>query len=562
MADNYSVAYIFEAIDKMSQNLNTIKKNVKGLDGAFSGAGNKAKTFSQKTSMASSKIRSFGNNMRYASLAATAIGVASVRNFAKMERGILNVQGLMEKDEITKYTGKLNSLQLQAVKTGFTIDDSNKGLFDTVSALGSGNQAFNAYEQAQKLAIGGNAELSTSLDGITSVVNAYGRETTKASDVANAFYSAQIFGKTTVSELANNVGKVAPIAKVAGVGFEELLSTMSAVTLGGLSTDEATTALRGALSALSKPGTQARKILEKLGIAHGRTQIKAVGLRKVLEQVIVANKKYPDALDLAIPNIRAFTGLMTLSSDKLDIIDRSMRKIAKDTIENTGLQDAYNRNLKSTDQQLKMLRGSFSAISKLLGEDLAPYVEMINNKTKELSKTLEDIDPDIRKLITGFGAIVAISTPVALVLSYIVKILGSTVLLTAGKSVLIIAGAFMYVYWVIQRVNDLMNNFAIGFYKIMRDVGFLLKSLPIGGFKVIGQAMYEGGRSLVKSRERDKLIRNRDFWKKEQSDINYTPVNQGKSDVNIYFHDPGKMIKNYSSTNEGLPFNLGFNMGQ
>jgi len=408
-------------------------------------AGNKAKTYSQKMQMASSKIRAFGNSMRYASILATGAGVASVVAFSKFEKGIANVQGLMERNDIPVYTGRLDQLQKTAVKTGFGIDDASKALFDSVSALGTGEQALSTFQTAQKLAIGGVADLSVAVDGLTSIINAYGRYTVKADDVANAFYSSQVKGKVTVAELASEIGKVAPIAQAAGVGYKELLATTAALTTGGLRADMATTALRAALSALAKPGAQARKILDRLGIAHGRTQLKAVGLKNVLWQIIEANRKYPEALDVAIPNIRAATGLFALNAEKMALIDETMKKVNRDIRNGTGLQDAYNRMLKTTDFQLKRTRGELSLIGKIIGKDLAPYVEMLGNGLEYVQERLEKLDPDIRKLVLGFGAIVAISTPVAVMLSWIVKLLGSAALLTAGKAVLAIASAFIYV---------------------------------------------------------------------------------------------------------------------
>ncbi len=542
MADNYSVQYIFEAIDKMSKNLKTIENNVKGLGNTFGGAGGKAKSFSDKMNAAGNKLKNIGNRMRYMSLAAAGAGAASVIAFSKMEKGIVNVQGLMEQEDILRYTGKMQQLQKQAIKTGFGIEDANKSLFDTVSALGTGDQAMRTFQMSQKLSIGGNAELSTSVDGLTSVINAYGRETTRASDVANAFYSAQVFGKTTVAELASNVGKVAPIAKVAGVGFKELLSTMSAVTLGGLSTDEATTALRGALSALVKPGSQARQILDKLGIAHGRTKIKAVGFKNVLWQIIKAGKEHPKALDAAIPNIRAFTGLMTLSADKLAIVDKAMKKINKDIKNNTGLQDAYNRMMKTTSQQLNMLRGNLSIIGDIIGTELAPYVAKLNIGFIKFTQFLQSMNPATRRLVIGLGALVAVLAPLMVTLGYVaigLSALTIPMLIIAAKVVIIgTAIAALIIYW-----DDLINAMKEA-YSWLVNFGEKLSG-GLFRFDPLGIASQK-----IKVDTTAKTISE------------HTPTQNeffGKLDVNL--NAPKGTVKNYTSVAKGAGFNLGVNMG-
>jgi TP901 family phage tail tape measure protein len=540
VADNYSVAYMFEAIDKMSQNLNTIKKNVKGLDGAFSGAGNKAKTFSQKMSMAGNKLKNIGNRMRYMSLAATGAGVASVVAFSKMEDGLLNVQGLLEREDLPKYTGKLKKLQAQAIRTGFGIDDANKGLFDTISALGIGEQSIKTFQAAQKLAIGGAADLSVAVDGLTSIVNAYGRKTTNVSDVANAFYSSQVKGKTTVSELASEVGKVAPIAKAAGVGFKELLATTAALTTGGLRTDMATTALRAALSALAKPGAQARKILERLGIAHGRTQLKAVGLKNVLLQIIEANKKYPEALDVAIPNIRAATGLFALNAEKIALLDETLLKVSKDIENGTGLQDSYNRKMQATQQQLRMLRGNLSIVGNIIGSELAPFVSKLNSGFTKLVDRFQKMSPVTRKVIVGIGALIAVLTPLAISLGFVAIALSAItlpiVLISAGVIALGAGIAALIIYW-----DDLVESMK-GAYSWLVNFGEKISGVR---FDPLGLAKQE-----MEIKRTSKVIGESSPSKNEFA---------GKLDV--FLNAPKETIKNYSSVTEGTGFNLGVNMG-
>lgn len=417
MAEN--VAYILEIKDRFSRNLTKFQNN---LDKA-----------QKKAESLRVQLKKFGKGMADVgkkmttrlTLPIAAAGAASAFAFAKMETGLVDVLNLMETDEIKKFGGDLENAQERAIKLGFSIDDTNKALFDTVSALGASKESIKVFDVAQKTAIAGAAGLGVTVDGITSIINAYGRETTNAEEVANAFFSAQVKGKTTVADLAANIGKVAPIAKAAGVGFKELLATASALTLGGLSTEEATTALRGALAGLVKPSKDAQKVLKALDVPFGATQIQGVGLRETLERLSKASEKYPDLLARAIPNVRAFTGISALSGDKLKLIDEAMIKMNNDLKNGTGLLAGYNRKMQTLDQRFKMAKGSMTIAAKEIGVVLAPLLIKLANKIVKLTEKFAKLSPSTKKFIVTMAGILAIAGPILIVFGSLISTFAS-----------------------------------------------------------------------------------------------------------------------------------------
>jgi len=255
----FSTSVTIFGIDRFSE-------AAKKIQGSLSGLSTKMQSLNKKAAHFGKQAKAFGSYI------STRIGIptlAAVATFGKMEKGLTNVLTLLSKEEILVYKDRLRKIQDGAIGLGFSIEDTNKAMFDNISALQMNESAIQAFEMAQKLAIGGVTEISTTVSGLAAVMNSYGKETTSASEVANAFFSAQRAGMTTVEKLALNVGTVAPIAKQAGIGFKELLATMSQLTLGGLSTDMAATALRGAISGLLKPADQAAKVLKYFNVPVG-----------------------------------------------------------------------------------------------------------------------------------------------------------------------------------------------------------------------------------------------------------------------------------------------------
>lgn len=380
------------------------KDGITGIFGKMSGGASKfGKNVQSNMGKAKAAIMSVKGACVGIIGALTAVGTfVPLKQFADWEKGIMSVYTLMSKGDIEQFGTKLKDISKEAVRMGFAVEDANKGLFDTISALGASDKSLSLYKQSMILAKGGCTDLSIAIDGMTSVVNAYGRETTDATKVAESFYTAQQYGKTTVGELASNVGKVAPIAKAAGIGFDELLATMSALTLGGLKTDEATTALRGALSSLIKPSKEAKETLQRLGVPYGMMQIRQKGLRYTLEKLNEAAKKHPELMATAIPNTRAFTAVMALSGDKLQIMDNIMTDISKNITSGNGLMSAFKNMGKTGSATMAKVSGEMTAAMIELGEVLAPYLLPLVRAFGELVRKLAELSPKIVPVIDGF----------------------------------------------------------------------------------------------------------------------------------------------------------------
>lgn len=382
------------------------KDGVTGIFGKMSGGASKfGKNVQSNMGKAKAAIMSVKGACVGIIGALTAVGAfVPLKQFADWEKGIMSVYTLMGKADIEQFGSKLKDISKEAVRMGFAVEDANKGLFDTVSALGVSDKSLNLYKQSMTLAKGGCTDLSIAIDGMTSIVNAYGRETTDATKVAESFYTAQQYGKTTVAELASNVGKVAPIAKAAGIEFDELLATMSVLTLGGLKTDEATTALRGTLSSLIKPSKEAEETLQQLGVPYGMMQLKQKGLRYTLDKLNEAQKKHPELMAKAIPNVKAFTAAMALSGDKLEKIDNIVSDIPKNMQSGGGLLSAFNNMGKTGAATMAKVSGEMSAAMIELGEVLAPYLLPLVSGFGMLVRKLGELSPKIIPVIDGFIA--------------------------------------------------------------------------------------------------------------------------------------------------------------
>jgi len=369
-----------------------------------------------------------------------AVGKATF-DAVKFEKTMRNIKTLLD-DKSFKDVGKtlnkgFKDLEKGALKTikefGFSIEDTNKALFDTISAGIPASEAIEFLNEAAKLAVGGVTDLSTAVDGATTIYNVYKGEIESVSSITNAFFTAQKFGKTTVEELAKTIGKVAPIAKVAGIRFEELLAATSQLTLAGLDTDLATTALRQSISALVNPAKEARKLFEELGIPFGKAALSGGNLAKTLGILAEKSEGNVDQLAQLIPNIRALTGIAALGEKELASYDKILSSIVKDT---NSLNNAFEEQQKTFAQQFKIFRGTI----RVIGIELAnKFLPTLTNAITKLNNILSEIDVAIalEKLILNIRIeLIKLRTIIAIITEQIKEIIVSPFIFETYKPAL------------------------------------------------------------------------------------------------------------------------------
>lgn len=459
------VGWSFFANDKFSRVAERIKNKIKLMKKNFK----QLNTVMTKTASKLKKVASAAKSM---SLVATAAIIGSAKAFGDMEQGVTNVLTLLDDKQVAKFGGQIDSLAKESLsKFGFSIEESTQALFNNVSALGANEKSFAAFETAQRLAVGGVTTLDTAVSGIAAVMNAYGKETTGANEVANAFFAAQKKGTTDVAKLATNVGQVAPIAKSAGIGFKELLATMAELTQGGLSTEESTTALKGVISSLLKPTSDAEKILKRLGVPFGATQLRANGLANTLEKLTVISEKYPDELAKAIPNIRGFTAAAALGKKQIDNIRETVKSMDQDQ-----LSPAVAKQMETFNRATAMAFGSIKLLAIEIGAKLAPFILKIGKGIQSLIKRFRGFSDTTKTLIAIIITIVAVFAPLIAGVAGLITILGPGLAVIGGilaaligwpfaiAAIVAAIGTFIALNWdkVIKAWNAIKGFFGFG----------------------------------------------------------------------------------------------------
>lgn len=144
--------------------------------------------------------------------------------------------------------------------TGTPLEDLTKAYYDLLSAGIKTADAQKVLTSANTLAIGGLATTAETVDLLTTAINVYGGDASKATQFTDEFAKAIERGKVTAAELASNYAQVAPLAKSLGIENKELAAGFARLTAGGTLAGEAATQMASAMTALLKKTPDLEKL--------------------------------------------------------------------------------------------------------------------------------------------------------------------------------------------------------------------------------------------------------------------------------------------------------------
>jgi len=325
----------------------SLKKTQKELDKVTG----KTKKATKATSNFGSSIKGMINPATLAAAALAAVGASvaiSVRKFAEFENELLGVKTLLNESsfgakgleagfaDMTREVIELNRTVPVALSS------MNKALFDTVSAGVDAGKAVKFVGVSSKLAVAGLTSVSIATDGMTSALGAYGFNADEADVVASKFFAAQKEGKTTIEELAGGFGLVGSSASAMGVSFNELLASVSAVTLAGVKTRAAYTGLKAILSNISKPTEDATKEAERLGISFDQTALRTLKLEGFLKQITSSSKFTKESLTKLFGSTEAVNVAFALTANCGAKFSKILKSLGDDTQTAATLTKAYD----------------------------------------------------------------------------------------------------------------------------------------------------------------------------------------------------------------------------
>lgn len=439
---------IIAGIDKLSASL-------KDVESKFGALGDKLKNVGATLSVA-------------VTAPLVAIGAVATNEFATVEKGLREINSLfgLTGAEAEKNFGMLTKVAEDASKElGILQSDVVPAMYNAISAGVPKENIFEFIKVAGKAAIGGVTDLNTSVDGLTSIINAFGLQMSDAESVADSMFAAVQGGKTTFAELSASIFNIAPAAAAAGVSMQEVNAAIAALTAGGTPTAVATTQIRAALTGLQRPSQELDAIFQKLGFQTAQVAIEKKGLGFALDAVKKASNGSNGELQtllgsteaVAAANVLAGTGAAKFTAE----LERQANSAGAAAQAAAEIDKSFGREMERTKVAANNL-----AIS--IGTTLAPALSALNGVIEKVIGFFSNLSPTTKTVLVVFAGLAAAIGPILLGIGSFIAIIPT---LTAGLAALKVAiggitlsmaaataGVSILVYGLVQLSSELART--------------------------------------------------------------------------------------------------------
>ncbi|BAK99706.1 putative tail tape measure protein [Oscillibacter valericigenes Sjm18-20] len=390
--------------------LSTIIRLMGKVDPSVSKAMNEAQALAGKTSTNIGKY--FLAAGAAVTTAATAAAVKATKAFDAYEVTVDKVGTIADTSAVP-----LSSISDAVLKlsdqTGKAAGDLNETVYQAISAGTKTANAVDTVGQSIKLAKGGFTDATTAVDTLTTVMNAYNLSADKTTKVSDILVTTQNLGKTTVAELAANLGNVIPVAAAYDVQMDNLSADLAIMTQNGIDTANAVTYTKSMLNELADTGSTVSKIL-KSKTGKSFTELTESGYSmgdviKVLKDSVNGNST---AFSNLWGNVRSGVGALTLmnaGTEKYNTVLEAMRN-------STGATEkAYETMEDNASTRIEKLKNKLSNMAIKAGEDLSPVIDMLLDKLEQVDvdAVMDKVEAAITWIINNGPTVVTIAGEIA-----------------------------------------------------------------------------------------------------------------------------------------------------
>ena len=270
-------------------------------------------------------------------------------------------------------------------------------LYQSLSAGVPPDNVFAFLETAQKAAVGGVTDLETAVDGITSVVNAYGADVLDAANASDIMFTAVRLGKTDFSQLSSSLFNVIPTAASMGVTFGDVAAQLATLTAQGTPTSVATTQIRAALVEASKGGT---KLSDAISDLTGSSFAELIQQGQTVPQIFQQlrdSMPEQDFKDL-FGSVEAMNAVLGVTGPNFDTVTAAMDQMT----DSAGATDAaYEQMNGGIKRVMDRFRAFGSATLIQIGDALSPVIDKVLDLAEQALPAVESALSDVTGFISG-----------------------------------------------------------------------------------------------------------------------------------------------------------------
>lgn len=277
---------------------------------------------------------------------------------------------------------------------GFNVLDLAEAKYQEFSNQVRGSAESNRlFIAANKLARISASEVGESVGALSSVLNSYDQSVESADQVSAALFKTIELGRLRLSDIADQLGNVTPLARSAGISFEEVAASLTAITRSGVNPSRALTQIRAIINQLTKPTAALQEVFrETFQVADITEAIQRFGsLQGVIDAIAQEAGGNASRIAELFSNVRARNAFESLSQQS-ELVTENLREIGNAADEGSAFIDAF--------------------LEKFEEQDAVQFTKALNNLKLSFLELAQDALPTVTKgieavtfVIENFGQI-------------------------------------------------------------------------------------------------------------------------------------------------------------
>ena len=370
--------------------------------------GSESKDFTRGMDAAGIKTKQASAEMAKASVVALGlsaaiigIGVAATKLAGGFETQMIRV-GAISKATADEFRLLEATARNLGATTQFTATQAAEGMTFLAQAGFSVEENVGAMEGVLQLATAAQLDLATASDIAASTLRGMGLEIADIGRVNDVLVTAMTSANTNVQQLGAAFKFVGPVAKSAGVAFEEIAAGVSLMSNAGIQGEMAGTAMRGAIAKLLNPSKEASAVLSELGITAVDSSGKLMPFSGIIRDLGAAGITTGQIFEVfgqrAGPGVAA---LIEVGADALDGFTKKLRESGG------AAADIQKKQLNSLEGQLDILKSQFESLALDIGKILMPAFRQMVATVQEAVKWFQDMTDEQKNSIVEMGAMAA-----------------------------------------------------------------------------------------------------------------------------------------------------------
>lgn len=300
-------------------------------------------------------------------VALIAVTFKLVSAYAEFERGVIRANAVLQIQG--RQAGKISSLVLKLGRTTVASFNDIAKSAEQLARAGLGvNVVMATMPKAINLAIAAGTGLTEATEIVIRTMFGFGIAISDMESALDTLAFVSIKANVTLQQLGQSMKFIAPVARVAGVDFEEVTAALGKMGNAGIQASLAGTTLRAAIARLVNPSRDAEVIMAQFGLQNEVVGGKITSLAKVIGRL---NAKMASVADIfAIFGLRAGPGMAAL----LSVGQEALEEFTEEARNAQGvMKDLAARNMLSLQVRTEIMGKSFGALSISLGEAIARF---------------------------------------------------------------------------------------------------------------------------------------------------------------------------------------------